>query len=287
MTDRDVIIKEIDKQVANLPAFSPVLSKILKVIDNPISSAADIEKVLKYDQSLSSRVLKMANSAYYGYAGKISTISQGVVVLGLNTLRALIFTASASRTFAKKLYGYKLGEGDFWKHSVMTAIGARALATRSKYPNPDEAFVAGLMHDIGKLILDSYVKPKQDELIALLESSGKSWAEVELELIGINHAQVGRRLCEKWNLPPALTEAVGLHHTPDRASVNKTLTSIITLVNRVTWGLTYPDGDKIGLPSETEVKSSIEFLKMPDTILHDLEPKIQMDFKDAGTLVQG
>lgn len=287
MTDRDLILKEIDKQVANLPAFSPVLSKILKVIDNPISSAADIEKVLKYDQSLASRVLKMANSAYYGYAGKISTISQGVVVLGLNTLRALIFTASASRTFAKKLFGYKMGEGDFWKHSVMTAIGARALATRIKYQNPDEAFVAGLMHDIGKLVLDSYVKQKQEEMIQAVETSGKSWAEIELEMIGINHAQVGRRLCEKWNLPPGLTEAVGLHHTPDRAAANKSLSCIICVVNQVAWKLTYPDGDKIGIPSQAEIQTSIDFLKLPPTILDDLEPKIQMDFRDAGTLVQG
>lgn len=287
MTDRDLILKEIDKQVASLPAFSPVLSKILKVIDNPISSASDIEKVLKYDQSLASRVLKMANSAYYGYAGKISTISQGVVVLGLNTLRALIFTASASRTFAKKLYGYKMGEGDFWKHSVMTAIGARAVATRIKYPNPDEAFVAGLLHDIGKLVLDNYVKQKQNEMLQAVETSGKSWAEVELEIIGLNHAQVGKRLCEKWNLPPALTEAVGLHHTPERATVNRSLSSIISVVNQVAWKLTCTDDGKIGIPSQAEVQSSIDFLKLPGTILADLEPKVQMDFKDAGTLVQG
>lgn len=287
MTDRDLILKEIDKQVANLPAFSPVLSKILKVIDNPISSASDIEKVLKYDQSLASRVLKMANSAYYGYAGKISTISQGVVVLGLNTLRALIFTASASRTFAKKLYGYKMGEGDFWKHSVMTAIGARAVATRIKYPNPDEAFVAGLLHDIGKLVLDNYVKQKQNEMLQSMEISGKSWAEVELEIIGLNHAQVGKRLCEKWNLPPALTEAVGLHHTPERATVNRSLSSIISVVNQVAWKITCTDDGKIGMPSKAEVQSSIDFLKLPGTILADLEPKVQMDFRDAGTLVQG
>lgn len=282
---RKNIIRDIEKKVNTFTPFSPIMGKILKVIDNPSSSAMDIEKVIKFDQILASRVLRMANSAYYGYGGKISTISQAIVVLGLNTLRALLFTASASRVMNKRLFGYQLKEGEFWQYSVLTAISSRILAEKVKYPNIEEAFVAGLLHDIGMLIIDVHVRNNIKLIKEVKEEKSLPWYEAETEVLGINHSHVGRRLAETWNFPPLLVEALGYHHTPERASYNQNLVAIICVSAKVSTDLLEREKEVLFEPSLKEIEKGINILKLSDFTLRELPSQVKAAFKDASAFL--
>lgn len=284
-SDRDLILKDIDRQINNLPPFSPIIDKVLKIIDNPASSASDIEKVIKYDQVLASRVLRMANSAYYGYSGKISTISQAVVILGLNTLRAILFTASAAKTLNKKLVGYKLDEGGFWKHSVLCALASRAIATKIKYQNIEEVFIGGLLHDLGKLILDPFVAKNYKAIIDIVNAKKISFSQAEGEVIGINHAQVGRRLSEKWNFPSNLVEIIAFHHRPEGASVNKIPPAIVSISTKfATYMASGIDSKTVPLNFEFSL-STLSILNIEQNSLKELYPLVGAAFKDASTFL--
>ncbi|PIU67731.1 MAG: hypothetical protein COS84_03825 [Armatimonadetes bacterium CG07_land_8_20_14_0_80_40_9] len=281
---RAEVIKDIERQINNLPAFSVVVSKVLRVVDNPISSARDIEKVVKYDQVLASKILKMANSAYYGYAGKISTLSQGVVILGLNTLRALLLTASASKIMNKKLLGYRLEEGRFWEHSVLTALGSRDLANKLRYKNPEEAFVGGLLHDIGKLVLDRHVLKNRGIIEDIINKEGVPLTEAEREVLGINHANVGRRMAEKWNFPPVLSEVINFHHEPERARENKELVAVVSIINAVSLGLTTLSEEETF--SSANIKpETLSILNLSNVGLEEIKILMERSFKDANSFL--
>ena len=281
---RAEVIKDIERQINNLPAFSVVVSKVLRVVDNPISSARDIEKVVKYDQVLASKILKMANSAYYGYAGKISTLSQGVVILGLNTLRALLLTASASKIMNKKLLGYRLEEGRFWEHSVLTALGSRDLANKLRYKNPEEAFVGGLLHDIGKLVLDRHVLKNRGIIEDIINKEGVPLTEAEREVLGINHANVGRRMAEKWNFPPVLSEVINFHHEPERARENKELVAVVSIINAVSLGLTTLS-DEETFSSAIIKPETLSILNLSNVGLEEIKILMERSFKDANSFL--
>ena len=281
---RAEVIKDIERQINNLPAFSVVVSKVLRVVDNPISSARDIEKVVKYDQVLASKILKMANSAYYGYAGKISTLSQGVVILGLNTLRALLLTVSASKIMNKKLLGYRLEEGRFWEHSVLTALGSRDLANKLRYKNPEEAFVGGLLHDIGKLVLDRHVLKNRGIIEDIINKEGVPLTEAEREVLGINHANVGRRMAEKWNFPPVLSEVINFHHEPERARENKELVAVVSIINAVSLGLTTLSEEETF--SSANIKpETLSILNLSNVGLEEIKILMERSFKDANSFL--
>ena len=281
---RAEVIKDIERQINNLPAFSVVVSKVLRVVDNPISSARDIEKVVKYDQVLASKILKMANSAYYGYAGKISTLSQGVVILGLNTLRALLLTASASKIMNKKLLGYRLEEGRFWEHSVLTALGSRDLANKLRYKNPEEAFVGGLLHDIGKLVLDRHVLKNRGIIEDIINKEGVPLTEAEREVLGINHANVGRRMAEKWNFPPVLSEVINFHHEPERARENKELVAVVSIINAVSLGLTTLSEEET-FSSAIIKPETLSILNLSNVGLEEIKILMERSFKDANSFL--
>lgn len=284
-SEREVILKEIDRQINNLPPFSPIITKVLSVIDNPASSASDIERIIKYDQVLSSRVLKMANSAYYGYGGKISTISQSIVILGLNTLRAILFTALAAKALNKKLLGYKMQEGDFWKHSVLTALAARTLSAKIKYPNPEEVFIGGLLHDLGKLVLDPFVANHYSAIINLVNTRKILFSEGEREVLGLNHAHVGRRIAEKWNFPALLTEVIAFHHQSSSAPNNKTAAAIISLSTKFATYLSSGIDEKITPLNFEFPPDALDILKFQPQTLRELFPVINASFKDVSSFL--
>lgn len=277
--EKDRVLKEIEKKINTLPVFSPVLTKVLKVIDDPLSSSSDIEKVIKYDQVMVAKILKMANSAYYGYSGKISTVRGAIVVLGLNTLKALIFTASAFKTFSKKLFGYRYPEGKFWEHSILTACGCRSLSLKLNYKDPEEAFVGGLLHDIGKLILDFFVMKNFKEIEKQIIKDKKNFVDVERNVIGIDHAQVGKRLAIKWNLPEVLQEAIAYHHHPEHAFFNKEIPAIINIVNKIVVSSREPERETFY--QDNHLEKSLEILKLKKNKFQELESHIKASFEEG------
>lgn len=213
----DVDIQKILGKIDKLPTLPYVVSTLNDLIKNPNTSAADIHKVIMKDQALSSRILKLVNSAFYGFSERISSISHAIVILGFNTVKNVALTASVLNMFGgsdgkdSEVFDRK----GFWVHSLAVAGTARLIASRVRLPSAEDIFVAGLMHDIGKLVLDQFVHDKFVEVLKVVKDKNIHIKDAENQVLdGVNHSQVGAWLATRWKLPSALVQIIGFHHRP-------------------------------------------------------------------------
>jgi putative nucleotidyltransferase with HDIG domain len=176
----------------------------------------------------------LANSAYYGYPRKINTVSQATILLGFQTIKSIVLASTVNKIMTHELKGYALGENDLWTQSQASAIISRNIAKEVKFSNPETAYIGGLLRDIGKTILNYYVEREYNAIVNKVEYGNVSFSEAEEEILGFNHAQVGEKIAEKWNFPKDLVEAIGLHHTPEKSTINPTLVSIVHIADAIT-----------------------------------------------------
>lgn len=226
-----VSLDQIVRRVNDLPALPHVVSQVLKLTDDPNSTVKELNDVICQDQAVTAKVLRLANSAYYGYPRRIGTIVEAIVILGFNAIRNLVLAASVHNMLNKEVPGYQLGPGELWRHSIACAMAARTLARRVRYPKPDEAFIAGLLHDIGKVILSVYVSETYDEIIQKVRQFQIPFSQAEEEILGFTHAVVGARVADKWNLPESLVQAIACHHNLQLAKENPRLVAIVHLAD--------------------------------------------------------
>lgn len=196
-----------------LPTLPQVLTNVLNTMEDESSSAADLEKVIRQDQALCSKILSVANSAYYGFAAEITTLKRAVVVLGMSEVRKVCLGAGIFNMLNRsRVKDFKLVEQQ-WTHSLAVAEGARILAARTKKAEPEQAFTGGLLHDLGKLALAAYFPEEFRAVAAKAVAEGVSFQEAEA-LLGVDHEDLGISLAEHWHLPPMLSEVLGRHHEP-------------------------------------------------------------------------
>ena len=220
-------LNEIVHRVDELPALPHVTYRVLTLTSDPKTSIPELAETITNDQVLTAKVLRLANSAYYGYARRIFSISEALVILGFSTVRNLVLAASVYNVMDQEFPGYVLPKGDLWNHSMSTALLARVLAKKVKFEINDKAFTAGLLHDIGKIILNTYMKERFAEVLETVNSGHLPFSEAEQKILGFDHAMVGAKVAEKWNLPDELVEAIANHHHPAKSKVNPKLTSIV------------------------------------------------------------
>lgn len=233
MTTNQITLEEIISRVDDIPALPYTVSRIIQLTEDPDSTVQDIEREVLKDQSLTSKILRLANSAYYGYPRRISTISQATVLLGFQTIKSMTLNATVSNIMGGELSGYALEKDALMRQSQSCAMVARVLAKKVKYSKAENAYVAGLLRDIGKVILNHYMKEQYQQVLLKVAKDQVSFLEAEEAILGFNHAQVGARVAEKWNLPEELVEAIALHHTPEKASINEKMTAIIHLADAI------------------------------------------------------
>lgn len=209
-------IRRIVERIQNLPTLPTVVTRILKLVKSPESCAQDVEEILSTDQSLTVKVMRLVNSSFYGYAGKITTLKQAVVILGFETIRSIALTATVFSAFPhrnRSLFDREL----FWRHSIATGVAARMLAQAARDPATEDVFLAGIVHDIGKVVLDEYAPVEFDQVLSVVEEKDCLIYEAEREVLGSSHAQIGRWLATKWGLPAELTDVIFYHHQPGNA----------------------------------------------------------------------
>ncbi len=197
------------EEVVTLPSLPLTVAHITEMINDPHCSLGDVGKAISADPAIALKTLRLVNSAYYGMSNKVTSVEHAVVLLGMKVVRNLVFTATVFDT----LQG---GVDTFLRHSISTGVAMRILAESGKHrglvSSPDEAFVFGLLHDIGKIIYEQFL-PKDFERVAELSVSEKMpWYLAEREIIGVDHAEMGSRLAEKWRLPAELVDAIAGHH---------------------------------------------------------------------------
>lgn len=208
--DKRITIQLIEK----LPALPVTVIRIIKIASDETSSTAELGDVASKDQALSSTILRLVNSAFYGHFRKITSIRQAIVILGFNTVKSLAMGISVFQS--KPQSGRQVFDRNrFWVHSIGVAVCAKRLAEVSGEVSSTEAesiFLCGLLHDIGKVVFDNYFN-EDYQAVAETAKRAKRWiGDVEKELLGIDHCEAGHYLAQKWQFPPVLEEAIRYHH---------------------------------------------------------------------------
>jgi len=217
--------------VQEIPPLPNVAMRVIRMADDPNTGPRDIAAVVSSDVALATRVMRIANSAYYGMARKVTTLNEAVLLLGLKAMRSLAVAAAAYDTLKAEASGYNLAAGELWRHSISCAIASQVIAQKTRKIAPEEAFVAGLLHDVGKVILSLYVAQQFQAILALVELEQIPFSEAERTVLGFDHAEVGARIAEKWNLPDPLCAAIAGHHHLERGAAAPELTAVVHVAN--------------------------------------------------------
>jgi putative nucleotidyltransferase with HDIG domain len=224
-------VDTIIRTVANLRPMPTSITRALRAIEDSSATSAEISEIIGLDQALSASILQSANSAAMGFATDCSKLSEAVMRLGFKRLKGLILGIAAVGPFNQSLKGYRFGAGELWNHSIATAVSAEWVARELRYPDPEEAYTAGLLHDMGKLFLDQFVFSDYTRIVDLMLKYKLTLYQAEQQLLGIDHAQVGGLIAEKWNFPLILVDAIRYHHTPSFARGNQKLPAIVNVAN--------------------------------------------------------
>lgn len=226
------IIEGIDK----LPSLPTVVTKLLGVVNSPETSADDAAALIENDPALTGAVLRLANSAFYGMPRSVSSITSAVVVLGFNTIRSIVLTHAIIKAFPENELASDFNRQRFWSHSIVCAYAGKTLA-KTLMPgimlDPESAFCAGILHDIGKLIFEQYAFKEFSLACKYAKKSNVPLIWAENKILGINHAEIGSILADKWALPPDLEKALVYHHNPKSLEATTNLVNIVYFANRI------------------------------------------------------
>ncbi|MGQ9603147.1 MAG: HDOD domain-containing protein [bacterium] len=225
--DKSKIIK---KLTSNIPPFPRCVQKVLTMLRDPRIQLTKVGEVVSLDQGFAGRVLRMANSAYFGLPRRVYNVTEALVLLGYSNVRNVLISASASQILGNALKAYGMESGLLWEHSIGTAYSAQMISAKSNVQVHSMAFSCGLLHDVGKVAIDLVLSEEQKADMSHLVSQ-RGVIETELEVVGITHAEVGGEICRRWNLPEEIVDAVGYHHSPIQSERNREVAGIVSAAN--------------------------------------------------------
>jgi HD-like signal output (HDOD) protein len=219
--------------IRNLPPIPTVVVRLTQLLNDPMTSTHEIGNLISQDQALTTKILTVANSPLYGLPRKVPSIDFAILVLGFEQIKQIVIALSLMDTFRNENAKY-WNRKSFWLHSFVTAITAKNIANDLKYPKAGEAFTAGLLHDLGISVIQKYFNKEFIEINDLVSTNLISYTEAENKVFDLTHSEIGQILCDKWNLPSALSDAILFHHNPSEAENNKELAAIIHLADYTT-----------------------------------------------------
>ena len=219
--------EEIISTIKSVPAISATAVQVSRMLQDPEVKTKDLQRAIEYDPGLAANVLRLANSAYFGGPYEVKSIRQGIVRLGVNCIYHMVMASAVSPVAQRPVRGYALSVGQLWEHSVSVAVGTEAYAEKLKKKPPEYAFTAGLLHDIGKIVLGTFVEVDAKPIMELALEDGLSFEVAEQKVLGIDHAEVGALLLEGWNLPREIVDVVRWHHQPDEFPGGKLVVDLV------------------------------------------------------------
>ncbi len=285
MSQNSEQIKKVLATLEDIPTLPMVINKLMELLENPRSTAKDINDVIKTDQALTAKTLKLVNSAYYGFPRRIGTVTDAVVILGFNTVRSLALSATVCKMFSGGKSEF-FNRGALWEHSIAVAFASRIIAKKVKYAEPEEAFVAGLLHDIAKIIEDQYFHEEFIEAVVLSKEKKLSLIDAEREAVGMDHSLIGRRIADKWNLPFKVTKVIGYHHQPEFGGTGdeKLLISIVHIADSIVKIRKIGNSGNYG--PVTLNKAAVTALKVSKQDLADTVQKLLVEMKKASDFLK-
>ncbi len=255
LLERQEKLKRVMDKVTGLPTMPQMFDALNKLLLNPRTSAKEVARVIASDPPVAAKVLKVVNSPFYGFPNRITTITHAIVILGFNTVKSIVLSSSIFDLFKKDSPdGFdRLG---YWKHSIGCGAASRVIGRIVGIQQTEELFIAGLFHDMGKLVLEQYAKDDFARIRGIVESEKCLVYKAEERVLGVTHAEIGGWLFEKWNLAKGLIETTKFHHNPALANVNQKGTAIVHLADVVIRALRFGSGgdSKIPVISDTAWK---------------------------------
>lgn len=221
MGTMSTVVDQITKRVNEMPPLSGNTARILELISNRNYLVKDLVNLVSMDVSLTGKILQIVNSVSFGFRSKISSIERAVNFVGSKTILGIIVNDSLRDVYSSPLEGYIAEEGDFWEYSLRTAIASKLVAEIFQ-ESSDIAYTAGLLHDIGKAIINDFLKNSKEKLVLEKLNIGKEkdFIDVEKKLLNTDHTIVGEQFAKKWGFPDSLQAAIRFHHVPSQAPVN-------------------------------------------------------------------
>lgn len=228
-------LERILRRVRELPAIPELVDKIVDLLNSANSSAAQIANLISYDPGLTSKILKLVNSSAYGFQRQISSIQHAIMILGFGNIRGLVLSASLLSLFETQ-HSNRMNLTLFWRHSLTTALYSRLLAQELGCDYAEDAFSAGMLHDIGKMVLGVYFPEVYTHIILEAKKQqvlpyGQAFSNVEESNLGLTHSELGYHVALKWKLPNTFCDVIRYHHSPEQAQYAPRLVAIVALAN--------------------------------------------------------
>lgn len=237
MQAHDLVSENVD-----LVSLPEICIQVQLMADDPAASAASLGRVIGKDPGLTTRLLRLVNSAYYGFSGRVDTVSRAVSIVGTRELRLLALATSAVEVF-ERIPNEFIDMVSFWRHAVFCGVLARRLGGRCRVLHDERLFVAGLLHDVGRLLLFSRLPGASAKVLDGIRNGEQDVAAVERRVLGFDHAAVAAELLARWQLPSSLQEAVRCHHEPTRAQEAPLEAALVHIANGITHAIEQAGGE--------------------------------------------
>jgi putative nucleotidyltransferase with HDIG domain len=263
-------------QVKAFPAAPLTLARLMTILDDPRAGSTELIDAIEIDPGLTANVLRTCNSPFYAGNRQLSTLEEAVHRVGTRTVVQLVTMRAAAPLLGGEQAGYGMAPGDLWHHAVSAALASRLLAQRVGHPKPSLLFTGGLLHDIGKIALDVFLNKRYVEVRTKVEQ-GATFQEAEREVLGMEHAELGALIAEKWAFPTPLVNMIRYHHQPEAAEADSDVCSLVHLADALAQWLGVGLG-RPGLASRFESSAVRRFGLTPedlDRILIELVEKMQ------------
>ena len=205
--------KKLFNGLDSLLPMPQVVLKAQNLLTDPNSSFEELANIIETDQEITLNILNLANSAYYSLKNEVCSVRQACVIVGLSVIGEIIMAAGTSKLFGKALEAYDMNPKDLWQHSLAVALSSKKIAEATLPALANEAFLSGLFHDAGKIILDEHIFSRNDAFKNFLANGDINHFKVEKDILGFDHSEIGSELCKKWKFPSAVTKAIRYHHT--------------------------------------------------------------------------
>ncbi|MDA8162932.1 MAG: HDOD domain-containing protein [Desulfobacteraceae bacterium] len=226
----DFTLEHIFDNLVELPTFPKVVTKALRVLDDPNGTTAQLVEVLKFDPALTANMLRLTNSALFGLPRQVTDLHTALTLLGQIQIREILIASAGAPYLTRPLHGYQMEPEDLWQHSMASALIAELLAKMCEYPDQPVLFTSALLHDIGKIVLNMFVGGRLDEILTLAQQERLTFTEAEWYTMGVDHAVIGSQILMQWDFPPDIARAVRNHHDPD-LYIQDDLSSLLALSN--------------------------------------------------------
>ncbi|MCD6569780.1 MAG: HDOD domain-containing protein [Deltaproteobacteria bacterium] len=265
-------IKAITKKIQSLPTLPVVVQRLTKMVESPDVTAKDVGKLISADQVLTARVLRLVNSPFYGFPGRISSISHAVILLGFNVIKGVVLSASVFDLMEKSMLG-------LWEHSLGCAVVAGTISRSLGIPEPEEISTAALLHDIGKVVVSVSLREDYDTILRIVDKDKSLFKDAELNLLGTDHSEIGAWLSDEWNLPERLAIPIEYHHRPDEAIKLKERVYVVHIADSIVRAFGIGSG---GDPWVQKISQGAwDHLDMGGLDLNELMKEIAVDLEDV------